>query len=222
MRQSSIVRQSRLFALGKLGRAGGAASSGTRRPCFRPSERLFWFSLSRWWANWQRGLINVHPATVLRRRRRGLWAIWLSGSCRRWRGGRPRISSEVRALIVRMSQENFLWGAPRIHGELLKLGIRCLASHSVPLHAKARLSTQADLAHLPAEPGIWDRFDRFWRSISPIRQASCCRPRPDRTSCPVGHQGAGWLPLRAYRAIVDLAPIAAISLFQSYCSARPS
>ena len=103
-----------------------------------------------------------------------------------------------------------------------KTWIRCLASHSVPLHAKARLSAHADLTHLPAESGIWDRFDRFWRSISPIRQASCCRSRPDRASCPVGHQGAGWLPLRAYRAIVDLAPIAAISLFQSYCSARPS
>src|SRR5215468_1615570 len=72
--------------------------TGTRRPCFRPSERLFWMFLSRWWANWR------------------------SGSCRRWRGGRPRINSEIRALIVRMSQENFLWGAPRIHGELLKLG----------------------------------------------------------------------------------------------------
>jgi hypothetical protein len=96
--------------------------TGTRRPCFRPSERPFWLFLSRWWVNWQRSLIIVEPATVLRWRRRGLWAIWLSGSCRRWRGGRPRISSEVRALIVRMSQENFLWGAPRIHGELLKLG----------------------------------------------------------------------------------------------------
>jgi Homeodomain-like domain len=78
--------------------------------------------LSRWWANWQRGLTIVQPATVLRWRRRGFWAIWGSGSCRRWRGGRPRISREVRALIVRMSRENFLWGAPRIHGELLKLG----------------------------------------------------------------------------------------------------
>jgi putative transposase len=96
--------------------------TGTQRPCFRPSEQLFWVFLSRWWANWQRSLIIVQPATVLRWRRRGLWAIWVSGSCRRWRGGRPRISNEVRALIVRMSEENFLWGAPRIHGELMKLG----------------------------------------------------------------------------------------------------
>jgi hypothetical protein len=96
--------------------------TGTRRPCFRPSERLFWMFLSRSWANWQRSLIIVQPATVWRWRRRGLWAIWRSGSCRRWRGGRPRINSEIRALIVRMSQDNFLWGAPRIHGELLKLG----------------------------------------------------------------------------------------------------
>jgi hypothetical protein len=43
--------------------------TGTRRPCFRPSERLFWVFLSRWWANWQRGLIIVQPATVLRWRR---------------------------------------------------------------------------------------------------------------------------------------------------------
>ena len=101
--------------------------------------------------------------------------------------------------------------------------IQCLASHSVSLHAKARLSAHPDLAHLPAEPGIWDRPDRSWRSRSAIRQASCSHPRLDRASCPARHQGAGWLSLRAYRAIVDLAPIAAISLSQSYCcSARPS
>jgi hypothetical protein len=96
--------------------------TGTRRPCFRPSDRLLWVLLSRWWPNWQRSLIIVQTATVLRWRRRGLRAIRSSGSCGRWRGGRPRISSVVRALIVRMSRENFLWGAPRIHGELLKLG----------------------------------------------------------------------------------------------------
>ena len=72
--------------------------TGTRRPCFRPSERLFWLFLSRWWANWQRSLIVVQPATVLRWRRLGLCSICLSGSCGHWRGGRPRINSEIRAL----------------------------------------------------------------------------------------------------------------------------
>ena len=96
--------------------------TGTRRPCLRPGERLLWVLLSRWWANWQRSLVFVQPATVLRWRRRGLWLLWGFGSRGRWRGGRPRIRSEIRALIVRMSRENVLWGAPRIHGELLKLG----------------------------------------------------------------------------------------------------
>jgi hypothetical protein len=196
--------------------------TGTRRPCSRPSERLFWVCLSRWWANWQRTLIIVQPATVLRWRRRGLWAIRPSGSSRRWRGGRPRLSSELRALIVRMSQENFLWGAPRIHGELLKLGFdvsQATVSRYMP--RRGYPPTQGWRTY-PAKPGICDRQDRFWRSRSTIRRASCSRPRTDRASCPVCRQGAGWRPLRAYRAIVDLAPIAAISLFQSYCLARPS
>ena len=96
--------------------------TGTRRPCFRPADRLFWVLLSRWWVDWRRGLMIVQPATVLRWRRQGLRSIWTSGSRGRWRGGRPRIDREIRDLIVRMSRENFLWGAPRIHGELLKLG----------------------------------------------------------------------------------------------------
>jgi hypothetical protein len=96
--------------------------TGTRRPCLRPGERLLWVLLSRWWTDWQRSLVIVQPATVLRWRRRGLWQHWGFGAPGRWRGGRPRIDREIRALIVRMSRENFLWGAPRIHGELLKLG----------------------------------------------------------------------------------------------------
>jgi hypothetical protein len=96
--------------------------TGTCRPCFRPSDRLFWVLLSRWWDGWQRNLMIVQPATVLRWRRQGLKSFWASGSRGRWRGGRPRIDGEIRALIVRMSRANFLWGAPRIHGELLKLG----------------------------------------------------------------------------------------------------
>ena len=76
--------------------------TGARRPCFRPSERLFWVLVSRCWANWQRSLIIVQPATVLHWRRRGFCVIWVSGSCGRWRGGHPKIGSEVRALIVQM------------------------------------------------------------------------------------------------------------------------
>jgi hypothetical protein len=68
-------------------------------------------------------------------------------------------------------------------------------------------------AHLAAEPGICDRNNRSWRSRTAIRRAPCSRPRLDRASCQVRHQGAGWHPLQAYRAI---APIAAISLFLSY------
>jgi len=63
----------------------------------------------------------VKPETVLRWHRRGFRAYWHSKSG--WRGGRPKIDRELRALIRRMSRENPLWGAPRIHGELQMLGI---------------------------------------------------------------------------------------------------
>jgi hypothetical protein len=66
-------------------------------------------------------IIIVQPETVIRGHRRGFRAYW------RWKsrrvGGRPRIDCDIRALIRRMSRENPLWGAPRIHGELLMLGV---------------------------------------------------------------------------------------------------
>jgi len=96
--------------------------SGTRRPCFRLWDRLFWIFLSRLWTQWRDSLIIVQPGTVLRWRREGWSALWRYRSRGRWRGGRPRVSGEVRRLIVRMARENFLGGAPRIHGELLMLG----------------------------------------------------------------------------------------------------
>jgi putative transposase len=98
--------------------------SGTRRPCFRLWDRLFWILFSRWWPLWRDSLIIVQPETVLRWRREGWSALWRYRSRGRWRGGRPRVSNEVRHLIVRMARENFLCGAPRIHGELLILGFK--------------------------------------------------------------------------------------------------
>jgi hypothetical protein len=96
--------------------------SRTRRPCFRLWDRLLWILFSRWWPQWRDSLIIVQPETVLRWRRDGWSALWRYRARGRWRSGRPRISSEVRHLITRMARENFLWGAPRIHGELLMLG----------------------------------------------------------------------------------------------------
>jgi hypothetical protein len=186
--------------------------TGTRRPCFRPSERLFWLFLSRWWGNWQRSLIIVQPATVLRWRRLGLWAICLSGSCGHWRGGRPRINSEIRVLNSPDEPRELLMGRAADPCRAAETWIRCLASHSVPLHATAGLSAHPDLAHLPAEPGMCNRHDRSRRNRSAIGRACCSRPRMDRGRCPVRYEGAGWLPLRVYRAIIDLAPGAAISL----------
>jgi hypothetical protein len=78
--------------------------------------------LARWWPSWRDSLVIVQPATVLRWRRSGWSGLWRCRSRGRWRGGRPRIKHEVRHLITRMAYENFLWGAPRIHGELRMLG----------------------------------------------------------------------------------------------------
>jgi putative transposase len=96
--------------------------SRTRRPCFRRIDRPFWILLSRWWRGWRESLLIVQPETILRWRRSGWLALWRYRSSGRWRGGRPLVSGEVRNLIRQMSRQNFLWGAPRIHGELLMLG----------------------------------------------------------------------------------------------------
>ena len=98
--------------------------SRTRRPCFGLWDRLFWILLSWRWPRWPESLMIIQPETVKRWRRNGWSGLWRYRSAGRWRGGRPRVSREVRELINRMARENFLWGAPRIHGELLMLGFK--------------------------------------------------------------------------------------------------
>jgi putative transposase len=96
--------------------------SRTRRPRFRCRDRLFWMLLPWWWPGWLESIVIVKPQTVLRWRRYG-WSTFLRYRSRgRWRGGRPRAPAEGRGLIARMPRENFLWGTPRIHGELRMLG----------------------------------------------------------------------------------------------------
>ena len=97
------------------------------RPRSRPSlgrfDRLLWVMLSQAWPQWRSALIIVKPETVIEWHRKGFRLYWRWKS-RAEKSGRPRISREVRELIRQMSTANPLWGAPRIHGELLKLGIQ--------------------------------------------------------------------------------------------------
>lgn len=94
-----------------------------KRPHCSPADRCVWVLLSTVCSRWTAALEIVHPDTVRRWRRQGLrkHVRWKRGQKR---PGRPAIASETRALIRRMSRDNVLWGAPRIHGELLKLGVR--------------------------------------------------------------------------------------------------
>jgi putative transposase len=92
------------------------------RPKLRPADRLFWVGLARVWTGWQQALVIVSPDTVLRWQRRRFREYWTRRSGRP-RGGRPPVSAEIAALVRTMAAANPLWGAPRIHGELIKLGI---------------------------------------------------------------------------------------------------
>jgi putative transposase len=92
------------------------------RPKLRTTDRLFWTGLARLWTGWREALVIVSPDTVLRWQRRRFREYWARLS-RRPTGGRPRIDTEIAVLIRKMAAANPLWGAPRVHGELLKLGI---------------------------------------------------------------------------------------------------
>jgi transposase InsO family protein len=87
---------------------------------FTNSDRLFFLQLYRWFPSIVKAMTTIRPATLVRWHRAGFRRYWRLKS--RNLGGRPPIDAGLRALIRRMSIENMLWGAPRIHGELLKLG----------------------------------------------------------------------------------------------------
>ncbi len=87
---------------------------------FDNGDRLFFVQLYRWFPSIREAMLIIRPETLVRWHRAGFRGYWRRKS--RFQGGRPPISTEMRALIRQMSLENPLWGAPRIHGELLKLG----------------------------------------------------------------------------------------------------
>jgi len=96
-------------------------SSG-KRPRVSPADRLFWVLFSTYVNGWRSMLHALHPDTVVRWHREGFRRYWAWKS-RRQHAGRPSVDKEIRKLIRQMQAANVGWGAPRIHGELLKLGI---------------------------------------------------------------------------------------------------
>src|SRR5450755_3614676 len=92
------------------------------------NDRWFFVQMYRWFPSILKVVTIIEPETLVRWHQAGFRRYWRWKS--RSREGRPQIDVELRTLIRRMSMENLLWGAPRIHGELLKLGFD-LAQSSV-------------------------------------------------------------------------------------------
>ena len=133
-----------------------------KRPRRRLStvQRLFWIALRRVWSGWKQSLVLVTPRTVVAWHRAGFRLYWRRLSRARPVGGRKPVSPEVQALIFRMAGENPTWGAPRIHGELLKLGFD--------------LSEPTVSRWLQRAPRTPDPAQRWLTFLRNHREAICC------------------------------------------------
>jgi len=124
------------------------------------NDRWFFIQLYRWFPSILQVLTIIRPETLVRWHRAGFRCYW------RWKsrslGGRPQIKTDLRVLIRRMSIENPLWGAPRIHGELLKLGFEVAQSSVAKYMVKFGPAADADPQYPP-------------RRATEARQAACAR-----------------------------------------------
>jgi len=136
-RSAQATRRDLLLEVLALRHQLGVLARSNRR--FRPADRLFWLFLRWLWPRWREALVLVHPVTVDRWHRDGLARCWRR---RARRPGRPRIDLACQDLIRRMAAENCLWGAPRIHGELLKLGV-AVSERTVSRYLHGRPTTRS-------------------------------------------------------------------------------
>src|SRR6266480_5616765 len=100
----------------------GVLHRSVKKPKLTPLDRLLWAWLCGVWAEWRSALIVVKPETVIAWHRKGFRLFW-TWKVRHGQPGRPSVPKDVHDLIRVMSRANPTWGAPRIHGELLKLGM---------------------------------------------------------------------------------------------------
>ena len=123
------------------------------RPPLADADRRFWVALRDLWPRWRDALMIVKPETVVGWHRAGFRLFWRWKSRPRGRAGRPKTGREIRDLVRRMASENATWGAPRVHGELLKLGFDV-----------AERTVQRYMPRRPASPGSVDRWKAFLRN----------------------------------------------------------
>ena len=158
------------------------------RPRVRMADRAFWLALSRLWSRWADVLVIVEPDTVVRWHRAGFRLFW------RWKSrsrspAESDVSAEVKALILQMAEANVGWGAPRIHGELLKLGIdigqRSVSRFMPPKTRKPPSQTWRTFLDNPAWAGSW----RCLKWVASITGANASLPKGS-VSRAVQHMGA--------------------------------
>jgi putative transposase len=142
------------------------------RARLRIEDRIFWILLRRLWPAWSKVLVIVKPETVVAWHRAGFRLFWRLKS-RPKDLGRPKIDAEIRALIRAMVEENAGWGAPRVHGELLKLGFD-VSERTVSRYLR-RLYPREQARKL------WAAFLRNHREVIVAMISSLCRPSPSES-----------------------------------------
>ena len=137
-----------------------------KRPRLRDRDRLFWITLRRLWKDWRSALVFIQPETVTGWQRKRFKTYWRNLSQSKGLG-RPRVDSEIRKLVRTMAAANPIWGAPRIHGELLKLGFEISERTISRLMPKDRKPTQTWMTFLRNHVGQLVSVDFF--TVATIR-----------------------------------------------------
>jgi hypothetical protein len=122
---SSLFKTSvelRLENLALRHQLGVLRRSAPKRLKLRPADRILWVWLRRVWTDWKSAPLIMKPESVIAWHRKGFRLYW-TWKVRRGKRGRPAVPQEVRDWIRMMSRNIPMWDAPRVHGELLKLGV---------------------------------------------------------------------------------------------------
>src|SRR5262249_44976907 len=166
--------------------------SRPRRLRLAKADRWLWAWLLGVWTEWRTALVIVKPETVIAWHRQGFRLFWTWKSRRRT--GRPSVTADVHILIRTMAQDNPLWGAPRIHGELLKLGVdvsqATVAKYVGRRDSKPPSQTWRDV---PREPSPATRGRRFLRRPDG-HVPTVVRPRDPRARAAPGRARCGHGP----------------------------